>query len=148
MVDMDTIYVGFGVAAALGSLALMRNSVARQSRRIFGEEPAREQERIESIIANTKSLGTLRRIYQNGHGYLDQEGRRVETTSVGSEVIEIDPVLSLRAPAYLEDKLRSAEELGKKIQAGYFSLSEPNHVNRFTLYGISFHKENFEKEDK
>ncbi|MDO8656438.1 MAG: hypothetical protein Q7K45_04320 [Nanoarchaeota archaeon] len=140
MVDADTIYAGLGAAALLGGLGFWTTSVARQNRRKCVEEPAQELRRLEAIIDGTTSIGTLERVYQNGNGYLDQQKQKIQISSVGSEVLRIDPVESLHTPNYLADKLETIGEIGKGNGAHYFSLTDPTYTYGISLYSISFHK--------
>lgn len=139
MVDSNVLYIVGGIVVG-GGLVAWGTSVRGRTHKMNVEEPARELQRIEEILAKTTSIDTLERIYQNGHGYLNQQKQKIDVRTIGSEVIQIDPVSSLRTPSYLEDTLQAVGEMGKNLQAHYFSLSEPNHVNRFSLYGFSFHK--------
>src|SRR3989338_11574245 len=140
MVDIDKVYVAVGSVAMLGGLAVWRTSVARKTRRVMVDEPVQELRRLETIIDGITSVGTLERVYQNGSGYLDQQKQKILLSSVGSNVLKIDPVESLRTKSYLNDKLETIDEIGKDCNAQYFSLTEPSYVNRFALYGISFHR--------
>lgn len=123
----------------------LKSLLAPSSQRLPAENPAEELHRIEEILRGTRTIGNLERIYQNGHNYKSQSGLPLETITVDSGVIEIDPVNALHTPTYLEDKLKRAEEDGAKVGAGYFSLTDPQHVNRYALYGISFHRERSRK---
>lgn len=122
-------------------LRLLNNLIGRQNQHTPIQDPAEELQRIEKILAGVQTIGKLERIYQNGQNYKSSSGRPLETITIDSGVIEIDPVSSLRTPTYLEEKLQRVEEDGLKVQAKYFSLTESQHVNRYALYGISFHRE-------
>jgi len=137
MVDADTIYVAVGSVTLLGGLAVWRNSVARHTHKVMVEEPAQERRRLETIIDGTTIIGTLERVYQNGNGYRDQQGQNIQISSVGSNVLRIDPVKSSHARGYFGEKLGIIKEMGTELQAHYFSLTEPSYVNRFLLYSSS-----------
>ncbi len=123
-------------------LEKLKSLLPRSNQRTPAEDPAGELQRIENILAGVQAIGSLGRIYKNGQNYKSFSGLPLETRTVGSGVIEIDPLSALHTPTYLEDKLKKAEEDGAKVEAKYFSLTEPERVvNRYALYGISFHRE-------
>lgn len=122
-------------------LEKLKNLIGRLNQRTPEEDPEGELQRIENVLARVQTIGSLERIYQNRQGYKSLSGQALETITAGSGVIEIDPLSALHTPTYLEDKLKRAEEDGLKVQAKYFSLTDPQHVNRYALYGISFHRE-------
>ena len=119
-------------------LGILKNLIGQYTP---AEDPKRELQKIEKILAGVQTIGSLERIYQNGQGYKSLSGQALETITLDSGVIEIDPVSALHTPTYLEEKFKLAEENGAKVGARYFSLTDPQHVNRYALYGISFHRE-------
>lgn len=123
------------------NLLRILNKLIGRPNHTSAEDLERELQRIENILAEVKTIGNLERIYQNGQGYKSLLGQALETITAGSGVIEIDPVRALHTPTYLEEKFKFVKEDGAKVGAIYFLLTEPNHVHRYALYGISFHKE-------
>lgn len=128
-------------AACLGLLLAGRTWVGRRTARVCVEDPARESKRLEEIVAKTTSIGNLERLYQSENGYQDQQGGKIEVASVSQQVMNIDPVESLyRNPNNLTAQLNTLAELGTRLRADFFSLTDPYHVNRYLVYGVSFHK--------
>lgn len=128
-------------ATCLGLLLAGRTWVGRRTARIFAEDPSQEGKRLEEIIARTTSIGNLERLYQSEKGYQDQQGRKIEVASVSQQVMNIDPSESLyRNQNHLTNKLNQLAEEGKRFQADFFSLTDPAQVNRYLVYGISFHQ--------